>query len=399
MARKRITDRMLVAGPKDDIDEIWDEVVPSFGYRKTAKNRAGYFISYRDPSGRKRRLSIGKYPALPLEDARQRALALLTVAARGEDLKVAKAALTAPDASAQDTTFGKLLEQYLTTYAEPRLRTAGQIRKALTLHALPALGELQIAQIEPHHIYNLVRALAKTSPIAANRVHAMLSSFFSWCCKQLPIPISVNPAKMIDKPTPERSRDRVLTNDEIQSVLKACREMNNHFGHIFEILIRTGLRRSEVAKLTWDRVDLEGATLSLRDEDAKNAQGTIVPLPPAVILILSGINRTGEYVFTTTGHSPVSGFSRAMTRLRQATGIEDIRPHDFRRTFATNLAQLRVQPHVIEACLNHTTGKVSGVAKIYNRHQYFDERQEAMLLLESYLDGGKIVSVDRHAKI
>lgn len=81
----------------------------------------------------------------------------------------------------------------------------------------------------------------------------------------------------------------------------------------------------------------------------------------------------------------MSGFSKALRRLWQATGSDDWRYHDLRRTAASGMAQARVQPHVIEKILNHITGKISGVAAVYNRYEYEDEAREALEEWGAYL--------------
>jgi integrase len=108
----------------------------------------------------------------------------------------------------------------------------------------------------------------------------------------------------------------------------------------------------------------------------------MVPLAPLVIEIIRSLPRylNSDFVFTTTGRTPISGFGRLKHRLEAAVGpdAEDWRIHDLRRTVATNMAMSKVQPQVIEAVLNHKSGLVSGVAAIYNRHNYFDEKRQAL---------------------
>ena len=386
MANQRITDRMLNGDPKSKRDEIWDAVVSGFGYRKSTKGKAAFFISYRDSIGNKRRHAVGKYPAMTLVEARELATDLIQRAARGEDL-------TSSDEKI-DTTFSTLMERYLTEYVEPRLRTADQVRTALTKYALPLFGSRPADRITSKDVHNLLHSVA--APIAANRLHAHLSGFFRWCQTQPSIPVVTNPVKTVLKPNVEQSRDRELNREEVQAVLTACRDIGAPFGTIYEILLRTGLRKNEVAKLTWDRLDLNEGTLELKAGNTKNAKPTVAPLPPAVISLFQGIKVEGPYVFTTNGKTPVSGFSKADKRLRKITGIDDIRVHDFRRTFASTLARLKVQPHIIESCLNHISGQISGVAAIYNKYTYFDERKNALLRLEGHL-ADNIIAFDKGA--
>jgi len=386
MANQRITDRMLNGDPKSKRDEIWDSVIPGFGYRKSTKGKAAFFISYRDSIGKKRRHAVGKYPAMTLVEAREQATGLIKRAARGESLTVNNEKV--------DTSFATLMERYLTEYAEPRLRTADQVKTALTKYALPLFGTRPVDRINSEEIHALLHSV--TAPVAANRLHAHLSGFFRWCQTQPAIPVVVNPVKTVLKPNIEVSRDRELNREEIKTVLKACRELGTPFGVIYEILIRTGLRKSEIGKLTWDRLDLNEATLELKTGNTKNAKPVTVPLPPVVLNLFQSIKPDGPYVFTSTGRTPVSGFSKAEKRLKEMTGISDFRVHDFRRTVASTLARLKVAPHVIESCLNHVSGQVSGVAAVYNRYQYFEERKDALLCLEGHL-ADNIVAFDKGA--
>lgn len=105
-----------------------------------------------------------------------------------------------------------------------------------------------------------------------------------------------------------------------------------------------------------------------------------MPLAPLAIEILQSVPRfmNSDLVFTTSGQTPISGFGRHKARLDVEVGASDWRFHDIRRTVATNMAMMRVPPHIIEAILNHKTGIVSGVAAIYNRHAYLDEKREAL---------------------
>jgi integrase len=384
MANQRITDRMLDGKPKSSRDEIWDSVVPGFGYRKSAVGKAAFFISFRDGADKKRRHSIGKYPAMTLAEARELATETIKKAARGEAINV--------QAKKIDTSFATLLERYLTEYVEQRLRTAIQLRRALTKYALPLFNSRPVERITSEDIHNLLHSI--TAPYQANRIHAHLSGFFRWCQTQPSIPVVINPVKSVLKPNVEVSRDRELNREEVQVVLTACREMDNVFGKLYEILIRTGLRKSEIGKLTWDRLDLDEETLELKAGNTKNAKPVVVPLTPVVLSLFQSIKQNGPYVFTTNGKTSVSGFSKTEKKLREMTGVQDFRVHDFRRTFASTLARLKVPPHIIESCLNHVSGKISGVAAVYNRYQYFDERRDALLRLEGHL-ADNVVAFDK----
>jgi integrase len=86
----------------------------------------------------------------------------------------------------------------------------------------------------------------------------------------------------------------------------------------------------------------------------------------------------GELVLTTTGTTPISGFSKAKVRLDKLSEVTDWRLHDLRRTATTGMAKMGIAPHVVDRILNHTAGTIQGVAAVYNRHAYLDERRTAL---------------------
>jgi integrase len=191
----------------------------------------------------------------------------------------------------------------------------------------------------------------------------------------------------------ERTRARVLSDDELCLVWNGCDKAGWPFGPMVQLLILTGQRRQEVAGALWQEFDLDNKRLwSLPRERVKNGRAHDVPLSDAAIEILEGLprikNKAG-LVFTTRGDTPVSGFSRAKARLdakildllreeaeeagRDPEKIEAFDPwtlHDLRRTAASGWARLGVPLEVTEKILNHVSGAFSGVAGVYQRHDY-----------------------------
>lgn len=194
--------------------------------------------------------------------------------------------------------------------------------------------------------------------------------------------IEMSPVTGLRPPTKEIARDRVLSDDELIACWHAGESEGYPFAQFLWLLILTGQRRGEVSGMRWSELDIEKRLWTLPAKRAKNATSHIVPLAPLAISILKSVPRFqgSDLVFTTNGVTPISGFGRFKKRLDEAVGLdaEDWRFHDLRRTKATNMAMMRVQPHIIEAVLNHKTGIVSGVAATYNRHAYLDEKSEAL---------------------
>lgn len=119
----------------------------------------------------------------------------------------------------------------------------------------------------------------------------------------------------------------------------------------------------------------------------KNRRRHVFPLGTVALQVLAGIPNTGDRLFPAraTEDETYSGWSAGFVQLQSLSGVSDFTLHDLRRTFATNLASLRVPIHVIERLLNHTGGTISGVAAIYNRFSYAQEMREAIELWEQHL--------------
>ena len=137
--------------------------------------------------------------------------------------------------------------------------------------------------------------------------------------------------------------------------------------------------------MEWDEVNLETGVWSIPKTKAKNGVGHEVQLSREAVEILSALPRiAGGLVFTTNGKTPVSGFSRAKERIDgfMAAGVgREIDPwilHDLRRTATTGMAALKIPPHVVDRILNHTSGTIRGVAAVYNRFEYLEERRAAL---------------------
>jgi integrase len=219
--------------------------------------------------------------------------------------------------------------------------------------------------------------------------------------------IKVSPCDGVEMPTPERARDRVLDDAEIKLAWAAFESIGWPFGPIGKLLLLTGARRDEVASLEWRELDLDAGVWRLPKERTKNKRAHEIPLPGAAVEVLKGLPRVEPkrgpdgkvrpaLVFSTTGATPVSGFSRAKAaidaviaaRLRdEAQGcggdLDDVRVtgwviHDLRRTVATNLQKLGVRLEVTEAVLNHVSGSRAGIVGVYQRHEWATEKRDAL---------------------
>lgn len=246
------------------------------------------------------------------------------------------------------------------------------------------------------------------APISANRVHAILRKFFNWAIERDIVPVS--PVANVKAPGNEISRDRVLTDDEIRLLWKACDVVGWPFGPLVKMLLLTGQRREEVAGATWSEFILTAnePIWIIPKERAKNNKAHAVALAPSVVTVLESLPKIEskgkvKYVLTTTGETSISGFSKAkgyldaamlaIARKEAAERGDDAsavmlvpwRLHDLRRTCASGMAALGQPVHVVEAVLNHKSGSIKGVAAVYNRHDYAVEKRRALLAWADYL--------------
>lgn len=283
-------------------------------------------------------------------------------------------------------TFAAAVAEYL---PQKRPQLKGRSYPDLERHLLKqarSLHELQLAKISLRDVAAVLTSITnKAGTVTANRVRSSLSTFFAWAMtKGL---VQTNPVIGTERHY-ERSRERVLKPDELRTILKAL--PNDHYGDILRLLALTGQRAGEIAGLRWSEITENAITLP--SDRTKNGRAHIVPLSqPARTIIEKQQHRPGRDLIFGIGSGPFSGWSHCKKDLDDrivAAGGKSVPhwvPHDFRRTVATGMAKLGVQPHVIEATLNHVSGTISGVAAVYNRNTYEPEKRTALDLWADHL--------------
>jgi integrase len=207
---------------------------------------------------------------------------------------------------------------------------------------------------------------------------AAMSKLFGWLVEHRKI--AVDPTLGMYKPPAPKARDRVLSDEEVKKLWRAADDAAEPFGQLLKMLLLTGARLNEVARMT--RVELSGdlATWSIPGERTKNRRAHVVPLSPLARNVLRTVKpvANSEFVFTTNGVAPVSGFSKMKSRLDAAIGVANWRLHDLRRTAVTGMARAGADLAVIERAVNHVSGSFAGVVGIYQQHRYADEVRAAL---------------------
>jgi integrase len=347
--------------------EVWDTALAGFGIRVYQTGRKVWFVIAR-VKGRQRRFTIGSYPVLALGDARAKARTVL------RDVQMGIYDECPAPAS---TRLGEAVALFISVYAKPKNRgwreTERILGKFAPLYDRP-LDDIRRAEI----VRVLDTIVVNGTPYRANRALSAIKKLLNWALNSGMI--EVNPIAGQRMPTKECARDRVLSDNEIERLVCAAKADGYPFGAIYLVLLLTGQRRGEVSAMRWSEIDLQRRLWTIPATRAKNGYAHEVPLSGAVIDILRQVPRFlhSDFLFTTNGESPVSGFGRAKERFERAVGSKDWRVHDLRRTAASGMARLGIPPHVIEKVLNHRTGVISGVAAVYNRYGYAEEKRDAL---------------------
>lgn len=374
-------------------DVRWDSLIPGFGVRIFPSGKKSYVLSYRNEKRQKRLLTIAQTGKITLDQARNAALKnLATLTDKIDPAEEKKKRHTG-------RTMENISHEYIDKYVKQTNRTWKEIERIFIKDIVPVLGSKLIQDVTKHDIISLIdRVVERGSKTMANRTLANVRRFFNWCIERALIETS--PAEKLSKPTAEKSRDRVLSESEIIEIWNACESEGYPYGTLVQILLLTGQRRNEVSKMQWHEVDFDRNIWTLPRERTKSDRRHEIPLSNLAQDLLGAIRmqrmKGVEYVFTTLGSTPFSGFSVAKKRLdgiisrnRKERNIKQDFPewrlHDLRRTAASGMAELGAAPHIIERVLNHSSGIVSGVAAVYNRYDYRKEVGNALEEWSFYL--------------
>jgi integrase len=384
--RTKLSDRFIQnAKPPTDAAQIdvWDTLLPGFGLRVGTRTKT--FVAMTRVGGVKRRFTLGTYPELSLTKARERAKAAMRTAAAGDDPGRA----VEQDRPVRDTV-EQIVAEFMERHAKAHNRDWRRTQSIFDLDVLPVWGKREITSIRKRDCIELIdAAAARTSPVTANRARAAVHKLFNWAVGR--DIVESNPMQAVPRPGRENSRDRYLSDDEIARFWRGCDDLGPAFAARFRLLLVTGQRKREVGAARWEEFDLTKKIWTVPAERAKNGTANEVPLSALAIEILDTIRPRGGaatgFVFpsTTLPGRLAARVDKMKRRLDRAMEIEDEGEavsgwwlHDLRRTASTGMARLGVAPHIIERVLNHAKGEISGVAKVYNRHAYVEEKRAAL---------------------
>jgi integrase len=269
-----------------------------------------------------------------------------------------------------------LLEAFIAQHVSQN-RSAPEISRMLRREVGSAWGSRSIHEISKRDVIDVVSAIEQRgAPVAANKALKAIKTFFRWCIGRAVLDRS--PADGVPLPAKQVTRDRVLDDSELAKIILAARQIGAPYGDIVEILALTGQRREEVARCTWDEIDLKTRTWKLSSGRTKNAKSHEVHLSDPVMEVLNRANKRHKFIFSRAGDSSFQGFSSAKREIDELSGVTGWRLHDLRRTCVSGMARLGIAPHVADKILNHQAGTISGVAAVYQRHDFLAERKEAL---------------------
>jgi integrase len=325
------------------------------------------------------------YPDMTLAAARAEAQAAVDALAKGEN----PAAISAEEKKAEPNAAVQVAEEWLARDVRPRVRTWYEIERVMRKEILPACKGKLITEIGRADVLRLVDWIVdRGAPIAANETLSIIKRWLNWCVGRGYLESS--PVGNVPAPSAKKSRDRVLSDEELRDVWHGGGSLGYPNGAFVRLLILLAQRRGEVAGMRWRDVDLDRAIWTLPAEQTKAGRVHDVPLSSAALEIIKALPRfEGPHVFTSgDGAKPINSFSKCKVALDKAIAkirkdaredpIADYTMHDFRRTASTHMAKAGVAPHVLSALLNHSPGSQQGVTAIYNRFRYLEERREAL---------------------
>lgn len=367
--------------------ELWDDKMPGFGIRVSPRGTKSFVLMYY-VGGRKRRLTLGRFPTMSLAKARTQAHAALATIADGCEPVLPEKAV------ARTEKFEAVIDAFVAGHCARHNRPshARETERLLRAEFATVWSDRDVRSITRGDVLQVLDAAVAAERLStANHALAAVRKLFNWALERGLV--DANPCIGISRPAPAPARERVLSSAELGAVWHGTRSLFAPFSHIVQLLILTAQRRGEVTGMRWSEIDWNQAVWNIPAHRTKNGRAHTVPLPQlALDVIKSAPNIHDQFVFPARGNDEAtpSGFSKAKRRLDGYAGVSEWTLHDLRRTTATHLAGMGVAPHVIERTLNHSTGTLGGVAGIYNRFQYLPEMRAALELWAKFI--GKLAS-------
>jgi len=354
----------------------YDSEIRGFGARVTCKGARSFILNYYT-GGIERRLTIGSYPAWSVAAARNRAKELRREVDNGKDPMAART-------PAEPTkTVADVLDLFMRRYAPENIRRPGHYADAFDRLIKPAIGKIGITDLKRRRIAEMLDAIEDDNgPVMATQALAYLRSALNWYATrddEFTVPIVRGMAR---SSASERARDRILDDDEIRILWPVFGQTGN-FGLACRIMLLTGTRRSEATGMM--RAEINGDIWTIPGSRYKTNKDHAVPLTPAAQAIISAQPDCGPRVFPGRGGNALSRGGNLKAAIDKATpGLAPWRVHDLRRTARSLMSRADVRPDIAERVLGHA---IQGVGRVYDRHEYLNEKRDALEKLATLIDG------------
>jgi integrase len=397
VTRRLLTDRTLKSlKPKSAPYDFPDGEVPGLKARVMPSGERSFVLVARYPASRNpTRRSLGSYGELTIAEARNKARTWRELLRKGIDPAAAEHAQRQQELRRQKNSFAAVAEEFIRRHVS-KTRKAAIVERELRREFVDRWGERPITDITQHDVVAVIdAAVDRDAPYQAHNLLGHVRTLFNWAIARGIYGLDrspcdrMRPAAVIGK---KLARQRILNDDEIRSLWAACDAVGYPYGPLFRLLLITGQRKSEVAEAQWSEFDLDKKLWTIPATRMKADAPHVVPLSAAAIAVLCDLPRfkSGElFLFSTTfGKKPVSGFSKAKTRLDRVmleklhrlaghkhAKIESFVIHDIRRTVRTGLSALPIPDLVRELVIAHTK---PGLHKVYDQFGYLDAKAHAL---------------------
>lgn len=390
MGTMKLTKRAVEMLPASAKDELWwDTDLRGFGVKVTAGGSKIFLIQFRmgGRGAKTRRYTIGRFGSpWDAPQARAEAARLLRLVAMGKDPQAIERSRKREEVT---LSFPDYVDRFLADYGKVEWTPKTFKTRSADLRnwVVPGLRARSLTSITKSDLRGLLASLPSDKPALPRNVFAVISKLFAWAVARGDLERS--PCDGIDRPKAPKSRERVLDDEELMLVAALAPLLGKPFGAFLELLLVTGQRRDDVAGMRWSELDRRARLWTIPVHRTKNGHTHCFPLSRIALLNLDQLAGGPRWprmglVFTTTGDTPISGFSRMKARLDQLIDsmaehreIAPWRLHDLRRTMATNMQKLGVRFEVTEALLNHRETR-SGIAGVYQLHSWETEKFEAV---------------------
>lgn len=386
MATGKITKRTLDALQSSDVEGfLWDEDLKGFGLRTTSSGSASYVLQYRmgGRESKTRRYTIGSHgsPWTPAT-ARSEAGRLLLLVGQGIDPVEADKQRRR---QAVDLAFSNYADHFGKACKGRGWKTL--VQRSLRLHVKPVLRDKPLPTITRADVISVFDRMPDEQAANRRNVFAVLRRLLKWAVSRGDLQNS--PMEGMEMPPRVKPRDRWLNDAELKRIWNLAPRCHRCFGPIVRLLIVTGQRREEVTGLQWEELDRTERDWRLPGDRTKNGEPSTVPLNELAIAELDEVAKGDRWprrgrVFPTSSGAGFTAYSKGKKKLDKLLAedggdpLPQWRLHDLRRTLATGFQRLGVRFEVTEAVLNHVGGSRSGVAGIYQRHDWRDEKRDAL---------------------